>query len=298
MNAKASIEEIKALFPEQHRKIEEAMAKKGIATADIQWEYDWCVRIGNPNMNCSDWKSMPVPKDPETLQEFEDEIKDRYGVSLIGKSGRKRNAERVDIKHSMPKMFKDIAASNHQELTKRTNKDSAKTSNLDSVLKAVGKSGSSAPIKTPSGGGIFGMIASNIASQSIVYPTLDDIRSARPDIAQKYENMADGTKLVVFNPQATDSDEWGFSTMDIKLATRRDNQTRVIVDEKGLCASNYVIFGDTAKWNGNLRGIEKAIAASEGSEFRGWKNTKQYRYSKDEIKTITGRKIYTFGLSF
>lgn len=298
MNAKASIEEIKALFPDQHRKIEEAMAKKGITTADIQWEYDWCVRIGNPNMNCSDWKSMPVPKDPETLQEFEDEIKDRYGVSLIGKSGRKRNAERVDIKQSMPKMFKDIAASNHQEQTKRTNKDSAKTSNLDSVLKAVGKSGSYAPIKTPSGGGIFGMIASNIASQSIVYPTLDDIRSARPDIAQKYEAMADGTKLIIFNPQGSDTDEWGFSTRDIKLATRRDKETRVIVDETGLSGSNYVIFGDTAKWNGNLRGIEKAIAAPEGSEFRGWKNTKQYRYTRDEIKAITGGKIYTFGFYF
>lgn len=49
---------------------------------------------------------------------------------------------------------------------------------------------------------------------------------------------------------------------------------------------------------GPLRKSEKARAAGEGQEFRGWKNTKQYRLTKQEIEAITKGNIFTFGINF
>ena len=98
-------------------------------------------------------------------------------------------------------------------------------------------------------------------------------------------------KLFVYNPTHPDAKSNGIIEYDILCATTRltgkeKGLVRFVVNKNGV----YFHIDDVDKqyvdggWP--LRKIEKAFDAKEGTEFIGWKNTKQYRLTKDEIKSF------------
>lgn len=290
MKTKVDTNEIKQMFPKEHAKIVKSMAKKGVAEEDIDWKFTWCVRIGH--LDCRDPK--PYQK-PDTLEEFVENIKETYGVALEGQNGRKYNGEPVDIKTNLPSYFLEVAKNQHAEHQRKTSKAKAKASNLGSVLESVGKKGSATSSNTfdhATGQGFaFGEVLNALwNTERPEFPTIEDIKSARPDVHDAYAAKADGTKLVVFNPRAGDCDEWGFNLMDVEMATRRDGQDRIILAD----GFAYAIEGEAAVWMGSLAKLDKARAAKEGEEFRGWRNTKQYRLTSAEIEGLIKGKIFKF----
>lgn len=282
----ANVEEIKILYPDQYSSIISAMAKKGVRESEITWNYSWGIMMGN--FDCS---SLAIPKSPETLKEITEDVKKRYTVCIEGICGRKRNSELIDIKEYTPDFIKEIINSRFNKIEAEKNYKTTKAENLDSILKAVGKSGTSNP-KEKKGTGVFGFFS--YYTKDPVYPTLEDIKIARPDIYQKYIDEADGTNLIIYNPRANDCDVWGFNKMFVELATRRDDNVRLITPVQGLSSLNYLLNGDSVIWNGTLSKIEKAKAAAEGTNFKGWKNTNQYRFTREEIKDMIGGKIFLF----
>ena len=95
-------------------------------------------------------------------------------------------------------------------------------------------------------------------------------------------------KFFVYHPTHPDARQDGIIEYDILCATTRltgkdKGLVRFIIDKKG---SNWHI-DDTVKQYvesmGFLRKIENAFAAPEGTEFRGWNRTRQYRLTKEEI---------------
>lgn len=97
-------------------------------------------------------------------------------------------------------------------------------------------------------------------------------------------DKADGTNLVYVSKHA------GTKVEKILLATKRDGEIRIIVDDNVA----FVIDGDKVRWAGRLRGIDKALAAIPGSEFRGWKRTKQYRLTDAEISEMVKGRVFQF----
>jgi len=112
-------------------------------------------------------------------------------------------------------------------------------------------------------------------------------------------------KLFIYHPTHPDAKSNGIIEYDILCAT-----TRLSGKDKGLV--RFVTGKDGWYWHiddvnnqyvdggGMLSKIENAFAADEGTEFRGWNKTKQYRLTGDEIKSFVveseekvenGRKI-------
>lgn len=98
-------------------------------------------------------------------------------------------------------------------------------------------------------------------------------------------------KFFVYNPTHPDAKQDGIVEYDILCATTRltgedKGLVRFIVDKRGM----YFHIDDTVKQYVDGRGflgkIENAFAAKEGTEFRGWNKTKQYRLTKEEIKSF------------
>jgi len=95
-------------------------------------------------------------------------------------------------------------------------------------------------------------------------------------------------KLFIYNPTHPDSNSNGVLENNILCATARltgkeKGLVRFIVDDAG---SHYYIDdvnNQIAEHGGWLRNIDTAISAKEGEEFRGWKKTKQYRLTNEEI---------------
>jgi hypothetical protein len=99
------------------------------------------------------------------------------------------------------------------------------------------------------------------------------------------------TKLFIYNPTHPDAKSNGIIEYDILCATMR-----LTGEDKGLVRFVY----DTNGWywhiddidkqyvdgGGALSKIENAFAAEEGTEFVGWKRTKQYRLTKEEINSF------------
>lgn len=97
-------------------------------------------------------------------------------------------------------------------------------------------------------------------------------------------DKADGAHLVYVAHNGTKVEK-------ILLATKRDGEIRIIVDDHAA----FVIDGDKVRWIGMLSGIDKALAAAPGSEFRGWKRTKQYRLTDAEISEMVKGRVFQFG---
>ena len=96
-------------------------------------------------------------------------------------------------------------------------------------------------------------------------------------------------RLFIYNPTHPDSNSNGILENDILCATARltgkeKGLVRFIVDGVG---SHYYIDdvnNQIAEHGGWLRSVDTALSAKEGEEFRGWKKTKQYRLTKEEIE--------------
>ena len=98
-------------------------------------------------------------------------------------------------------------------------------------------------------------------------------------------------KLFVYNPTHPNAQSDGIIEYDILCAT-----TRLTGEDKGLVRfifnkrGDHWYIDDTVKnyieSMGFLKKIENAFAAPEGTEFRGWNKTKQYRLTKEEIKSF------------
>ena len=105
---------------------------------------------------------------------------------------------------------------------------------------------------------------------------------------QEYLDKADGKHLVFDNPYNGKTE-----VVKILLATERNGEIRMVDEKEPQIA--YKIVGREIFWMGYLRGTEKAMAASPGSEFRGWKRTKQRRLTDAEISDLIKDKIFVFG---
>ena len=90
--------------------------------------------------------------------------------------------------------------------------------------------------------------------------------------------------------------EKGLRTEQVYLATRRDGVVRLVTEiETGWA---YEVEDTTLYALGGLSKIERAIATPEGTEFRGWQNTRQYRLTSQEIHDIVDGKVFTVDTSF
>jgi hypothetical protein len=277
---------IKAEFLQEYTDIVNDLKNKGIAESDIEFGYDFCMRIGGPE---------PIIN---TQQDAIEHAKEIYGIAIKGSCGKKNKSVGIDAKINLPIMFQNMAIDKFVEEQLEKNKEKNRIANLDSVLKEVGKTGT-AEDRNPKApavmNGLEMMQFMMQQRQPITYPTLEDIKQARPDIYQKYEAIADGTKLVTFQPGHKECDEWGFIIETIKLVTKRDGELRFTINDPYLSGNSYVIRNNKTLWAGNLQGIDKAMAAAEGTNFSGWKRTKQYRLTKQEITAEIGGKIFESG---
>ena len=277
---------IKAEFPQEYTDIVNDLKKKGIAEADIEWGYDYCVRIGGPEPTITN------------RQEAIEHAKTIYGIAIKGYNGKKQKLIGIDAKANLPIMFQNMAINKFVESQIEENKEKNRISNLDSILKAVGKPGTAEDRNPKMPGVMNGLEMMQFMMQKrqvITYPTIEDIKQVRPDIYQKYEKLSDGNTLVTFHPGHKECDEWGFIIEPIKLVTKRDGELRFIVEDPYLPGNHYLIKNNKTLWAGNLQGIDKAMAAAEGSNFSGWKRTKQYRLTKQEIAAEIGGKIFESG---
>jgi hypothetical protein len=102
-------------------------------------------------------------------------------------------------------------------------------------------------------------------------------------------------KLFVYNPSHPDSRpdgiiEYGILCATIRLTGEDKNLVRFIIGTDGQAWHIDNTHKQLIYWAGHLSKIEKAFAASEGSEFKGWGNTKQYRLTREEIKSFVVEK--------
>jgi len=106
-------------------------------------------------------------------------------------------------------------------------------------------------------------------------------------------------KLFVYNPSHPDSKTDGIIEYDILCATIRltgedKNLVRFVTNTNGSAWYIDNIHRQLVHGSGILSKIEKAFAAAEGSEFKGWGNTKQYRLTREEIKSFVVEKEEKF----
>ena len=102
-------------------------------------------------------------------------------------------------------------------------------------------------------------------------------------------------KLFVYHPTHPDAKSNGIIEYDILCATMRltgedKGLVRFIIDKNGWYWHIDDIHKNYVDGGGMLSKIENAFAAEEGTEFRGWNNTKQYRLTKEEIKSFVVEK--------
>jgi hypothetical protein len=98
-------------------------------------------------------------------------------------------------------------------------------------------------------------------------------------------------KLFVYHPTHPDAKSNGIIEYDILCATTRltgkdKGLVRFVTDKKGWYWHIDDVDNQYVDGGGKLSKIENAFTADEGTEFRGWGNTKQYRLTKDEIKSF------------
>jgi hypothetical protein len=106
-------------------------------------------------------------------------------------------------------------------------------------------------------------------------------------------------KLFVYNPSHPDSRpdgiiEYGILCATIRLTGEDKNLVRFVTNTNGSAWYIDNIHRQLVHGSGILSKIEKAFAASEGSEFKGWGNTKQYRLTREEIKSFVVEKERKF----
>jgi len=274
---------IKSEFPNEYSQIVNELSKKGASPSDIEWGYDFGMRIGGPE---------PVLNNESDAIEHAKSI---YGISIKGSFGKNKKTIFIDNNVHFPTTFVNNAVDNFKNMCAVKNTEKNRIANLDSILKAVGKKGTSEDKNQKMPAVMNGAQMMQFMMQkkvAITYPTISDIRKVRPDIYKKYETLADGSKLVTFAPRHAECDEWGFIIEPVLLVTKRNNELRYVTEKSGM---HYIIENGATLFAGALSSIDKAFAAAEGSEFVGWKKTKQYKLTKQEISNEIKGKIFESG---
>ena len=98
-------------------------------------------------------------------------------------------------------------------------------------------------------------------------------------------------KLFIYHPTHKDAKPNGIIEHDILCATMRltgkdRGLVRFIYNKDGWYWHIDDVNNQYVDGGGMLSKIENAFAADEGTEFKGWSNTKQYRLTKDEIESF------------
>jgi len=276
--------QVKKSHPEQYKELTTQMVGKGCDREKFNWSYDYAVRLGGPQ--------------PTTLQQALDEADQKYGVSLMVREGQKRSSVGLDV---LPEVFTDMVRDSWDREIQKIKKENKFVRNMDRILKMAGKKGSAKnnspnPPSVMRGLDFMNHVANLATTQPQQFPTLEDIKTHRESVYNDRLSMADGTQIVMYSPKHQNSDEWGFVTIPIKLATRRLKDTKQegnrFIEDGGMY---HTIYDNRCFFNGHLRMVDKAEAAQEGTEFTGWKRTKQYRLTAEEIKSEIGGKIFVNG---
>jgi len=109
-------------------------------------------------------------------------------------------------------------------------------------------------------------------------------------------DRADGKTLVIYDPKRKDSDKNGYIYEKVVLATKRlkgDELNPRLIVESDVDGAHYVLYNDdTVSFGGFLSKIEKAEEAKPGTEFSGWKRSKQYRFTETEISDMIKDKVF------
>lgn len=276
MNLKITEQVAKSENPTEYANIIKNKKFKDITNGD--WSYNFGVMIGG----IIDLKSE---------QDFIDHYQKTHIISLAYSSGRKSVAEKIE---KLPLTFINMAK---DEYIKKINDVNIKQTMINNFASVHQKMGSTFNYSEPpkSAGVMNGLEMMNHLVdlqkwQSPNYPDLSEIEQYFPEVIEKYKKLATGDVIIIFNPAHKLCDEWGFVFNKINLATKRDNVVRFVDD-----CSAYIIENDHATWIGGLASLDKAKNATEGTDFVGWKRTKQYRLTKTEISNILKGNIYKDG---
>jgi hypothetical protein len=273
-------EQVKTEHPLEYANILNQAAKKNLTMNGGEWSYSYGMLIGHK-------------PDNNSLEDTIEHVKKTMSASLIYKEGRKQVYVRLNFSVYLPSKFREIAETIYDQETKAITLAANKQANFDAILKTSGvhEGFVDNTEDTPAFMNIGMMMAHMTARKSTRYPRLEELKDSHPEVYAAYQAKADGTKLFIFNPDNQDADEWGFTSEDIQLATRRNDEVRFIYDNGYF----YVIEGEYATWSGYLSGVEKAFEAKEGEDFKGWKKTNQYRLTQAEIEQHIKGKVFKNG---
>lgn len=126
-----------------------------------------------------------------------------------------------------------------------------------------------------------------------------------PQLIDEYSELADGTNLVYHN-QVEGCDKNGFHNEKIvyancRLIGKEANQVRIVTNDSELFSAYKIVMNpseapDELMFYGFLLGVssEKALAAEPGSEYAGWKRSKCYRLTVEQISDLVKDKIFIY----
>ena len=282
---------------QQYDKIVADMKKKGVLEKDLSFSYYFGIRIDNDQPDMSSEANYIRTRGS------------KFGVSLKAKNGRKLAVEGLDF---TPDTIVQNLKAEYIERVKKESTENNKITNLDGILAKVGKTGS-CKITAPNAPAVMNGMAfiahmkTQFTATRPVFPTIEDLKSAEPQVYQKYLAQADGTKLVQFAPEHENCDEWGFLVGEVacgyKPIKKEDQRIRILFHENGETFNECALFDEAINnTNSNLElwiyanGSEKAFAAKEGTEFKGWKGAASYRLTSTELAKIVSGRIFMLHL--
>lgn len=299
LTAELSKEYVQKHHPQEYNKIKEKLDKKGVDINEGSFYYSYVLALSNDL----------IKEDPQTKKDFIDHYKKKMGISLVFKDGKRTLDEliyRGEDDNFFPQYFIDWAIESYKEKQKEQLFKENQFSNYDAILKENGiKEGFNPPQKEEPMGVMNGveLIEKMLFQQPKPkprYPTKEELINAFPKIYKHYKyEKSDGNNLVIFDPASPDADEWGFVIKNVLLATKRVNSNGTvhtlyprITLKDGFF---YALIYDQVCFMGFHRHYEKALNAQPGSYFKGFKNSKQYRYTQDEIDNMIKNKIFHLG---
>ena len=272
--------------------------KKKFPSGETEYSYEYCMLLdgSEPDMSSQD--------------SYIKSVYSKYGVSLQAKQGRKkidllisRAKEEID---NIPPTFVKRLADGYNKRIKDTEFKALRCKNLDTILKAVGKKGSSSiePAKISGGNGLEFMnkLFRSFNDPKPTYPTKEDFMKVHPEIYKSKLSEATKDTIVFFKPHLEELDEWGFIKHKVIGAYRPtlkdDKRVRVIFfDDIHSCILIDEEFNKTEDvveyWislQGNI--ITKFEACEEGKIFKGWKGAKEYKLTSDELSNLISGRIF------
>lgn len=287
MKIDLSKEEVLNQYPNLYNESMDKMLKKKNfdSNKNVDVFFDYCMIIDNT--------VQPM----DSLENYLNHVKSKVSGCLVFKQGRLLVGSKLD-NNNLPKKYTDIIESEYNEKVKKETSLSLKQKNLQSVLDKLGiKKTTEYNHNNFSVGNFYDLLNSlkkeEVDNRQHYLPSLDELSNVYPSVVEKYKNLANGDKLIVYDPENKESDEWGMCKYDISYLSKKDNSIRVHLASHSstyeLDTNNKVCyflgFIDT-------KYVEKA---NLGEEFKGWKRTKQYRPTLEEQYSYIKGVIYTDG---